>query len=409
MFRAISVVVLSSVLACSSSDKNQTPPPAPDPTACPGTTLSTGTTATAPSTPALTIQNGFRLQAIARVSGARELSALPNGDLIVGTGGTGVFIIPHADLDDGLYAPIRFATIEDAPAAGVAFDAGTCRVYVGTNHGVYAIAYEDGATSGTPVGPIALLRQTNDNSHATTSVAVSGDKLYASVGSSCDACTESDPTRATVQVMELDGSNMTTYARRFRNPIALTVNPATGAVWAGGAGQDGLPLGHPFEIFDPISLHPAGSDYGWPACEENQRNYGSGANCSNMIVPRVAMPAYATLIGATFYPLSPTGAHAFPVLYRGSAFVAMHGSWHQENGDYYSPPSIAFVPMTGDTPVTSPNWDDPHDQWTEFVGNFQHSDGVSRLARPTGMAVGANGSLFFADDANGLVYRIRPE
>ena len=408
MRNALCCVALVSALACS-SDKQRTPPPAPDPTACPGTTLSTGATATAPSTQALTVPTGFRLEAIARVVGARELAALPNGDLIVGTSGTSVYIIPHADLDDGPYAPIRFATIDDAPAAGVAFDASTCRVYVGTNQGVYAIAYEDGATSGAPAGPIAQVRQGNAGGHDTTSVAVSGGKLYVAVGSSCDACTESDGTRATVQVMNLDGTSMATHARRFRNPIALAVNPATGAVWAGGAGQDGLPLGHPYEIFDPVSLRPAGSDYGWPACEENQRNYGSGADCSSMIVPRVAMPAYATLIGAAFYPLSPTAAHAFPQVYRGGAFVGMHGSWHQQNGDYYSPPSIAFVPMSGDTPTTAPNWDEPHAQWTEFVGNFQSSDGVSRLARPTGLAVGSRGSLFFADDSNGLVYRIRPE
>ncbi len=408
MHKALGIAALAVGIACS-SDKSINQPPAADPSACPGTTLSTGATATAPGTPDLTIQSGLRLEVIARVNGARELAALPNGDLIVGTGGTGVFIVPHADLDDGTYAPIRFATIDDAPAAGVTFDASTCRVYVGTNHGVYSIAYEDGATTGTPVGPIALLRQSNDNSHATTSVAVAGDKLYAAVGSSCNACTESDPTRATVQVMNLDGTDMTTCARRFRNPIALTVNPATGAVWAGGAGQDDLPLGHPYEIFDPVSLRSAGADYGWPDCEENRRVYRAGANCSNVVVPRVAMPAYSTLIGAAFYPLSPTGAHALPAQYRGGAFVTMHGSWHQENGDYYSPPSVAFVPMNGDTPVTQADWDDPHAQWTELVGAFQNSDGISRLARPTGIAVGSRGSVFFADDANGLIFRIRPE
>ncbi len=67
---------------------------------------------------------------------------------------------------------------------------------------------------------------------------------------------EVDPTRATVQRTALDGSGMATYATRFRNAIALAVNPATGTVWAGGAGQDTLPPGHPYEFIDALTSHP---------------------------------------------------------------------------------------------------------------------------------------------------------
>jgi glucose/arabinose dehydrogenase len=410
MRRSVILTALVCGLAACSADKNATPPPAPDPTACPGTTLSAGTTTNAPNVPsALSIVNGFQLQAIARVSGARELAALPNGDLIVGTGGTSVYLIPHADLDDGFYQPIKFATIDDAPAAGVAFDPSTCRVYVGTNHGVYSIAYTDGATTGTVSGPIALVRQENDGGHATTSLTVSGDKLYVSVGSSCNDCVESDKTRATVQVMNLDGSGMTTYAKRYRNAMAVTTNPATGAVWAGGAGQDELPLGHPYESFDPITLRGPGADYGWPDCNENRNDFGQGKNCTNVVVPRIAMPAYSTLIGAAFYPSNQTGAHVFPGSHRGSLFIGMHGSWHTDaNGHLFSPPSVAWLQMNGDEPAIAVNWDDPHAQWNEFIGGFQNADGQSRVARPTGLAVGSQGSLFIADDGGGIVFRVRP-
>lgn len=412
MRAAICLTVLAcAAVACGNDDKgpqSSSPPPPADPSACPGTTLSTGEAATPPTAPAVTIADGFRLEAIARINGARSVTALPNGDLLVATSGTGVYIVPHADLDDGFFKATKFVDIDDAPVAGVFFDAATCRVYVGAQHGVYAIAYTDGALTGTAGNPIALLRQQNDQSHPTTGVAVSGDKLYASVGSSCNACTESDPTRATVQAMNLDGSNMRTHVKKFRNPIALTLNSNTGAVWAGGAGQDNLAMGHPYEIFDPVSLHAEGSDYGWPDCEENKVAYTSGANCSNMVVSRVSMPAYSTIIGAAFYPLSPTGPHAFPAQYRGGAFVGMHGSWHEEGGSYVAPPRVAFVRMDGDTPETATNWDDPHAQWTEFVGGLLQG-GNTRLARPTGMTVGVNGSLFIAEDQNGLIFRVRPE
>lgn len=69
---------------------------------------------------------------------------------------------------------------------------------------------------------------------------------------------------------------------------------------------------------------------------------------------------------------------------------------------------MVYVPMSGDSPVTPADWADATKQWTEFVGGFQLSDGVTRIGRPTGIAVGSQGSLFVADDQNGLVYRIRP-
>ncbi len=83
-----------------------------------------------------------------------------------------------------------------------------------------------------------------------------GVRLEVGVGSSCNACAEVDPTRATVQAMNLDGSAMETKAKRFRNPIAMALDDH-GVVWAGGAGQDNLAQGHPYEFLDPVSTHPA--------------------------------------------------------------------------------------------------------------------------------------------------------
>ena len=191
-------------------------------------------------------------------------------------------------------------------------------------------------------------------------------------------------------------------ARRIRNAIALATNPATGTLWAGVAGQDELAHGHPYEIFDPVTLHAGVADYGWPYCYENHRQ-ADGKDCSTHVVPRVVMPAYETPIGAAFYPEHPTGAHAFPPPYRGGAFVTLHGSWHQPP----VPPRVVFVPLNGDVPKTAVDWNDPTTQWKEFVGGFQLADG-SRIARPTGVAVAPDGSLFVSDDQAGGIYRIRP-
>ena len=392
-----------------------TAPAAMSVAAAPGATVAPSPVASASSSPApadarVVAQGGFEVRAIAHVPKARELAALPNGDLLVGTSTTNVTIVPHAEAAGAAGEPATFAAMPEGAANGVAFGDGF--VFVATQHHVYRVPYASGAQSGTPAqiatvrgGPVAP--HSDGDVHTTSSVAVSGTTLYVGVGSSCNACVETDPTRATVQRMNVDGSAMTTQATRFRNAIALATDPTSGAVWAGGAGQDRLKAGHPYEYLDPVSAHAAPADYGWPDCEENRVAYRAGANCGSVVVPALIFPAYSTIIGAAFYPATQGGTYAFPAAWRGGLYASMHGSWHKTSGVPVVPPHVAFVPFTGDAPARPVSWSDPTTQWSDFFGGFQSADG-KRIGRATGVAVGAQGSLFVADDQSGTIFRIRP-
>jgi glucose/arabinose dehydrogenase len=386
--------------------------------ACSGAVHSTAAAGPAQPSVGLTVPSGFTLTTIAKVAQARELAALPNGDLLVATNGASVYLVPNADGAGSPGAPVVFTTPGETAAQGIAFDPSSCTIYLSSQHNIYAMAYVDAqqsAVSGKPIatvrnGSISPNRPSGDtDNHTSTSVGFASGVLYAGVGSSCNACVETDPTRASIQRMDPSGANMATRATRFRNAIALTSNPATGTLWAGGAGQDNLPEGHPYEFIDAVTLHSGVADYGWPSCEENHVAYITGADCAATVAPLIEMPAYSTIIGAVFYPSGQTGVHAFPSTYKGGLFLAAHGSWHQNaNGTYVAIPQVVYVPMNGDAPQTAVDWSDPTKQWTQFVGGFQLSDGKTRVARPTGIAVGAPGSLFIADDQNGYVFRVRP-
>lgn len=352
---------------------------------------------------------------IAHVHGARELVALPNGDVIAGAKGRDIWLIRDAE---GIapHGPIVVAHLPEPPAAGVAFSTSRRTLYVATEYAVYALSYAPGASAASTPRVIARVRtgpiapNSDGDVLRTTSLALdeTTNTLYVAVGSSCNACTETDPTRASIFAMRPDGGAMRKISTRIRNAIALTIDPQTQALWAGVAGQDTLPFGHPYEFLDDVSAHHAVADYGWPDCEENHHAYAAGARCDDTVEPLIEIPAYSTFIGAAFYPQNQPGPYAFPSRYAGGLFAAVHGSWHRKpDGSFAAQPQVIFVAMRGDRPAQPVNWNNPTTQWETFVGGFEH--GAERVGRPTGVAVGSKGSLFVADDDAGAIYRIRPQ
>ncbi len=347
------------------------------------------------------VPSGFTAERIATVPRARELAVAPNGDLFVGTSGNAIAVVPNATGAPG--APETFATFDDRPVAGVFVTADA--VYAGAQFGVYRIPYRNGdrKARATPEKIASVRTNGTSRDHVTTTVVLDGQALYASVGSSCNACDpELDPTRATIQQMTPDGKGMHPRAVDVRNAIALAVQPGTNALWAGVAGRDDLAHGHPYEIFDDVTSHAGTVDYGWLKCYDDRKPIG-GAGCANVAVPKVVFPAYDTPIGAAFYPADAKGPYAFPPEYRGGAFVALHGSWHTP----LVAPRVAFVPFKGNEPARPVDWSNPDAQWTQFVGGCQAAD-ETRTCRPTGVAVAPDGSLFVSEDSAGAIYRIRP-
>ncbi len=361
----------------------------------------------------LRVPVGFTIDVVAKVGNPRELAMLPDGDLLVGTKGDAIYLVPNADAAGAAGAPVEFAAVSDTPNEGVTFAPSICTIFFSTQYHVYSTPYKTGDRVAEKVAQIADVRtgsiapNSDGDVHHSTSVAFSNGVLYASVGSSCNACVEVDPTRASIQQMSATGAGMTTRATRIRNGIALAIDPATGHLWAGGAGQDSLPTYHPYEYFDDVTSHAGVADYGWPDCEEDHVAYTKGADCKSTVEPLMILPAYSTIIGATFYPANQTGPYRFPPAYLGGVFLVAHGSWHTPAGCNV-PPRVAFYAMHGDLPHRPASWTNPDWQWTQFVAGFQPGcAGSTRIGRPTGVAVGPNGSLFVADDQSNEIYRIR--
>ncbi len=157
---------------------------------------------------------------------------------------------------------------------------------------------------------------------------------------------------------------------------------------------------------EEVLLLKQGGDYGWPECYYDPYQsklvlapeYGGDGGhtvgvCANKIGPIAAFPAHWAPNAMTFYDRK-----QFPAAYQGGLFIAFHGSWDRApyaQGGY----NIVYQGLSADG--TAGRCEVFADG---FSGGF-NSPGEA-LHRPSGVAVGPDGSLYVADDVRGRIYKI---
>ena len=205
------------------------------------------------------------------------------------------------------------------------------------------------------------------------------------------------------------------YAVGIRNAMALDWNRETDQLYALQHGRDSLATLWPEYFDDEMSAElPSeeflmvgeGSDYGWPYCYwdhfQDKRvlapEYGGDGQqvgrCAAYDAPIMAFPGHWAPNDLVFYD-----GDQFPPRYRRGAFIAFHGSWNRAPlpQEGYN---VVFVPMRAGVPAAD---------YEIFADGFAGPPPIQMgnvTARPTGLAVGPDGSLFIADGQRGKVWRI---
>jgi glucose/arabinose dehydrogenase len=258
--------------------------------------------------------------------------------------------------------------------------------------------------------------------------------MYVNIGAPSNACQEKDraegsPGQRPCPLLEQHGgiwrfdetragqsqaSGGRRYATGMRQFYALAWHD--GALWTVQHGRDQLDTLYP-KLFtsmqnaelpsEELLRIQEGSDFGWPYCyhdwQQDKRvqspEYGGDGkivgDCGKYPPPVAAYPGHWAPGALVFY----TGSQ-FPAKYRGGAFIAFQGSWNRAPHPMAGY-NVTFQPMSGSK---------ASGKYEVFADGFA---GVSPLlkreeakTRPSGITMGADGSLYVSDMVQGRIWRI---
>ena len=220
--------------------------------------------------------------------------------------------------------------------------------------------------------------------HLTRTVHILNDKLYVSVGSSCNSCEEkeSEPLRATITQMNPDGTGEKILATGLRNAVGLASKD--NELYASAMGADHLGDDRPEEALYKIR---DGANYGWPYCYQYQgavyadysQKWQRSVDCSSVPLALSTFPAHVAPLGLEYFDARVSSELT------DSFLLALHGSSNISLGRGYK---IIRIDKEGNT--------------KDFVTGFLR-DGVS-YGRPAGILKASPASFYFTDDYFGRLY-----
>jgi glucose/arabinose dehydrogenase len=236
-------------------------------------------------------------------------------------------------------------------------------------------------------------------------------RLYVTVGSSCNACKEAEEVRATLTVMDPDGSHQEILARGLRNAVGMEFVPSIdgGALFATNMGADHLGNHAPEDTFFELDSNARpiapGANYGWPTCYfdggvPHEDRLISNPSATDKVVPappagpapaqfdcKKIPPAYTTFAAHS----SPLGLKYFAsdnAALANTFLVALHGASHVEIGTGYR--VVRFTPADHR----------PQDFITGFLVNGKVK------GRPCGILRTGPDAFLLTDDLDGAIYYI---
>ena len=372
-----------------------------------------------------------------KLQAPRHMAVAPNGDVIVngnpprtaaqaGGGAIGGLLLLLRDTNGDGKAD---TTIRLAAGGGTGVWLANGYLYATSGRAIVRYRYDTGVT--TLAAPDTIVSQLATGGHVAYNFVVIDTTLYMNVGSATNVCQPRnepqvrgiDPcveleTRAGIWMFSANRTGQTPadgvrFATGVRNVVSLTVNPRDSTLWATMHGRDNLTQnwGFPPEYGaenpgeETIQIL-RGDDFGWPYCyysnEEKKLvtapEYGGDGKasdrCKGKKAPVFSFPGHWAPNDMLFY-----SGRQFPPEWRNGSFIAFHGSSNR-----------APLPAQGFRVSFLGEKDGRAQPQVTFADGFSKdglgSDYDKLIHRPAGLAEGADGSLYVADDFGGRIWKI---
>lgn len=342
----------------------------------------------------LLVPAGFRVETFAEgLDHPRWMALAPNGDVFLAESNIGTITLLR-DLDgDGRADLKRAYAIGFNRPHGLAFQPGA--LYVADSKAVWRLPYKEGDLEAAARRPVTRPGAIGEGGvHWTRNIlfAPDGKSFFVTVGSRANAAVEPQP-HASVARFALDGAPIGAFAAGLRNPVGISYYPGTNDIYVVVNERDAI--GDKL-VPDYMARIAQGDFFGWPyAYIGNHPDPVFGRERGDLVartkIPDLLFEPGSAPAGLVFYD-----GQQFPESYKGSAFVALHGSWSAGTPAGYK---VVRVPFRDAKPL---GW------YETFVSGFwaRGNEAAEIWGRPAGILVARDGSLLIADDTARVIWRV---
>jgi len=334
------------------------------------------------------LPDGFSMHVYAdSVKNARQMALGDKGTLFVGSRSAGnVYALVDSNQDNVIDETHVIASGLAMPS-GIVFKNGS--LYVGA---ISKILRFDDIENNLQTPPTAIVVSDafpSDEHHGWKYLGIGPDnKMYVPVGAPCNICDEDG--YAEIKRMNLDGSEIETFAKGVRNSVGFDWHPNNKELWFTDNGRDWL--GNDSPDCELNHAPQAGMHFGYPYCHADDvvdPEFGGGKSCADFVKPQVKLGPHVAPLGMKFY----TGK-MFPGEYKNNAFITEHGSWNRDEKIGYR---IKRVELDAQGNVA---------KQTVFAKGWLSDDKKEVSGRPNDVLVMPDGSLLVSDDHANKIYRI---
>ncbi len=381
---SITLMLLSLLVSCGNPDTatiTEQPLTPLTPTTVPTTALPAGTHTVAIDGHSLTLPNGFTISRLASGRDGLRMMALTDDGLLLVT-----------EMGRGDVLGYRLADANPQPVTvlkGLSSTSGIALhdqyLFIAETTRVTRYEYQGNGA----VGPgQVIIPNLPAGGHDTRTIGFGpGNRLYLTVGSSCNVCEETDPRRAAMSRYNSDGSDGQVIASGLRNAVGFTWHPVTGEIWATDNGRDNIGDDIPP---DEVDIIKEGKNYGWPYCygdravnPEFQDDNARAAYCAGTEPPAVALQAHSAALGLRFL-----SDPSWPVSYQNDLFIAFHGSWNRTVPTGYK---VVRVDANGKV--------------SDFITGWLDEKTGEVWGRRVDILF-ANNRMYITDDSSGSIYEV---